>query len=248
MRKALGAAGAVAAVLLVFACSASSSHPPVENCQGNCTGGGGGGGGSGSGSSGVGGDSGGDAPMGPCGVAPNSSQCVLYMGRQCCTQLKGCTGSIACQNLFECVNACGAGTTCQNMCDQAFPTGQGAYQLLVQCAQTAGSPCTESGTGDPCGSFGYPCALDLTCNGTWCTLTRECVADSDCTGIGPGGGNELGLANACIRLAGGATECAPGCRTPQDCSIFPGTTCIHAFDATGSDAFVCGSITDAATE
>jgi hypothetical protein len=151
--------------------------------------------------------------------------------------------------LWECVIACGGGTTCVNQCEQSFPTAQSTYQLLSTCAQTPGSPCTESGTGDPCGSFGYPCAINLTCNGQWCT--RTCSQDSDCTGIGPGGNNNVGLGqpNRCVRLTGGATTCEPGCMGVQDCSVaFPGTTCVTATDASGSPTFVCGALGDAATE
>lgn len=251
MRKAIGAAGAIAAVLLAFACSSSSpSHPPVEGCQGTgCVGGSGGGGSSGSGgsSSGSSGGTGDDASSGPCGLPSSSSQCLLYLGRQCCTLLQGCTGDATCENLLACVNACGGGATCVNTCEQSFPRAANTYEMLDTCARTAGSPCTESGTGDPCGSLAYPCTSNLSCNGTWCT--RPCSSDADCTGIGPNGGNELGFPNACIRLSGGATTCAPGCQRAQDCNtIFPGTTCVLGNDASGSTAFVCGYIGDAAAE
>jgi hypothetical protein len=244
MRKALGAAGALAAVLLAFACSSSSSRPPAESCQGNC-GGGGGGGGGGAGSSSGGFDSGGGEDVSfNCGVPSNASQCTLCLATRCCTQLNGCTSDINCNNLGVCVTRCGGGSTCINTCEQAYPTGTSLYEALSSCSQACAA-CTESGSGDPCGGLSsYPCAANLSCNSLWCT--RACTQDSDCTGLGENGGNYLGNPNVCIRTGGGLLACAPSCTSPGDCTAFSGTICAVATDASGSMVSSCGSVTDAA--
>lgn len=246
MRKFLGAAGAFAAGLIVFACSASSSHPPVEGCQGAC-GGGGGGGGSGGGGSGGPSDSGlaGDVSFN-CGEPSNASQCSLCLATNCCTQLTGCDTDVNCSGLVTCINLCGGGATCISMCQMHYGAGVAAYDALSSCSQRC-AVCSESGTGDPCGSLSsYQCASTVSCNGLWCT--RTCTQDSDCTGLGQNGGNYLGNSNACVRTTTGGLTCSPGCNSVQDCSAFTGTTCRIATDASGSTVFVCGSITDAAAE
>jgi hypothetical protein len=231
------------AVLLAAACSASSSLPPVEGT------GGGGGGGGGGGSSGAGRDGGGrdgaGSDSGTCGVGPNSSQCDQCLASRCCLQLQSCTGNPGCNSLLRCVNACGGGAACVNNCEQNFPTGVGSYAALSSCSQAC-LACRESGVGDPCGSGGYPCAAGLTCNGAWCT--RPCNRDSDCVGMGAGGDNYLGFGNVCVRGSAGPS-CSPGCMLPNDCSGFPGDSCVVAIDAaTGANVFACGSIRDASAE
>jgi hypothetical protein len=250
MRNPFGAVCGIAAVLVVFACSSSSSHPPVENgCKGaGCIGGGsGGGGGSSGGASSSGGtDGGGDDASITCGVPSNAAQCTLCLANQCCTQLTACTDDMNCNNLGFCITRCGGGSMCVNTCEQAYPTGTSLYEALSSCSQACAT-CTESGTGDPCGGLStYPCTANLTCNGQWCT--RTCSQDSDCDGLGQNGGNYLGFANACIRTSSGALTCAPGCMQAGDCAAFAGTTCRVATDAAGSTVSVCGSISDAATE
>ncbi len=263
MRKPFGAVCGVAAVLVVFACSSSSSRPPVDNgCKGTgCIGGGSGGGGGSSGGSGGGGgssssgcpsSSGGIADSGEgdastiCNVSSNASQCTLCLAHQCCTQLTACTDDMNCNNLGLCITRCGGGSTCVNTCEQAFPTGSSLYDALSTCSQACAT-CTESGTGDPRGGLStYPCSVNLTCNGQWCT--RSCTQDSDCNGLGQNGGNYLGFTNACIRTSSGALTCAPGCMAAGDCAAFAGTTCRVATDASSCTVSICGSISDAATE
>jgi len=249
MRKALGAACAIAAVLVVFACSSSTSHPPVENgCKGaGCIGGGSGGGGSsGASSSGSIADSGeGDVTI-TCGVPSNAAQCSLCLAQKCCTQLTGCTGDMDCNNLGLCITRCGGGSTCINTCEQSFPAGTSLYEALSSCSQGCAT-CSESGTGDPCGGLSsYPCTANLTCNGQWCT--RTCTTDADCVGLGQSGGNYIGNPNACIKATGGIQECYPGCMQAGDCAAFSGTICRTATDASGATVSVCGSVSDAASE
>ncbi|HEX8791594.1 MAG TPA: hypothetical protein VF765_11635 [Polyangiaceae bacterium] len=247
MRKALGFASAAAVVLLAFACSPSSSHPPVEGCGGAGCGSSGGGASSGGTSSSGGTDGGGDDAATNCGVPSNGSQCSLCLADKCCTQLTGCTQDMACNSVSGCVLACGGGSTCITMCENTFPAGTTLYEELSSCAQRC-IPCTEEGTGDPCGGLtSYACASTLSCNGQWCT-PATCTQDSDCTGLGQSGGNYLGRANACVRGANGGLTCAPGCMSPGDCSAFSGAICRVATDASGSLVSVCGSVTDAATE
>lgn len=249
VRKALGAACATAAILLVFACSSSSARPPVEGCQGSDCVGGGGGAGSSSSSGGVSGDdasTGDDATTGPCGVPANASQCETCVAQRtsCCSDLQTCIASTTCRAMLGCVSACGGGSTCVNECCTTYPTECGTYQQISTCEQSC-QPCVESGVGDACGGLSYPCAANLTCNGSWCT--RTCNMDSDCAGIGPGGGNYLSFPNRCIHTSAGNNTCAPGCMVPQDCSGFPGATCVVAMDAaTAANVFVCGALGDAA--
>jgi hypothetical protein len=251
MRKPFGASCGIAAVLVVFACSSSSSRPPTENgCKGTgCIGGGSGGGGGSSGgasSSGSIADSGEGDITTICGVPSNASQCSLCLANQCCTQLTGCRTDMNCYNIDLCVIRCGGGSTCINTCEASFAAGTSLYEALSSCAQGC-AICLESGTGDPCGGLGsYPCTVNLTCNGLFCS--RTCVTDSDCTGIGPEGGNYIGNPNACIKTTGGLQACAPGCTSPGDCAAFAGTICRTATDASDTTVSVCGSVSDAATE
>ncbi len=125
-----------------------------------------------------------------------------------------------------------------SQCEQQYGSGVFLYGNLTSCLTLNCAVCTELGAGDPCAPHGPACNTGLTCSGLWCT--RACGGSSDCAGLGPGGGNALGPANACIRSAAGGT-CAPGCATDADCVAFPGTYCFATIASDGLSVQVCVS-------
>jgi hypothetical protein len=194
-----------------------------------------------------GGSSGGEggADGGSCAVSAGDSQCGQCAGASCCSELTECQNNTACTNVLNCEDDCSNGSACITACEQQFPTGVSTLSLLSSCLTHDCPVCDESGVGDPCGPQYPSCVTGLTCNGLWCA--EGCVKSTDCVGIGAGGANTLGFANACMVASHGNT-CTPGCAgDPSACNDFPGTYCFATTDDDGSVVSVCSRLPDAST-
>jgi hypothetical protein len=233
-------ASAAAVLLTIVACSTNSLPAASGDCvvvDGSfCTpkviGGGSSGGGEGG------------AEGGSCSASAGTSQCGVCAGTSCCSELEQCSDNTACTNLLSCEDDCN-GSPCVTACQQQFPTGTATLEILSSCLARDCPICEESGVGDPCGPQYYPCETGLTCNGLWCA--KACVNSSNCAGIGPGGTNTLGFANACMATPHGNT-CTPGCGgSASACADFPGTYCFTTTDDDGNVVSVCAALPDAST-
>ena len=122
--------------------------------------------------------------------------------------------------------------------------------IVVGAAVTAAVPgylqgCTQTGVGDPCTSNAN-CAADRTCLDGWCTADcTATTASTACSGLGPGGTNALGFANACLAVAGTGEVCVPGCTATSDCASFLDTLCLPMTAVGGATVSVCSRIADA---
>jgi len=231
----------VVAVLAIVACSSNDARPPPSGdcvvvdgstCTTSVIGGGS-----------SGGEGGADG--GGCSVTAGDSQCGQCATTSCCSELEGCHSSADCTNLLSCENTCSGGSACLMACEHQFPAGVSSLQLVSSCLARDCPICAESGVGDPCGPQFNPCETGLTCNGLWCT--RSCVRAADCAGIGGGGTNTLGFANACMATSHGDL-CTPGCAGAAGaCVDFPGTYCFATTAADGSNVSVCAALPDAST-
>jgi hypothetical protein len=225
----------VAGCLAVVACSSSNSHPPaLDDCISDA------------------------APCSPpvvvggsvsenddgssgCMVNPMDSLCAQCANASCCAQLGACYASADCQNLMNCELNCG-NNACTNGCQQQFPHSVTSLDALTLCVTIKCSVCNQSGVGDPCVAQAGACNPGLSCGGLWCT--RTCAGASDCTGLGPNGGNELGRENECVRSAANGDMCFAGCMTDSDCAAFPGTYCLSTTSADGLSIMICASSPD----
>jgi hypothetical protein len=232
----------VLAWLVVGACSASPDRPPElgkcefedASCPATTAGGGA-----------QGGEEG-DANT-ACSVNPADSQCAQCQEASCCPSLNACSESMDCQNLVDCEEACtGAGNCIPGYCESKSPNGVSPLATLTACIQANCAVCSQLGVGDPCNPFAPACNPGLVCNGLWCT--KACVRSTDCGGLGAGGGNQLGLPNACIVTSTAGEECQPGCTQDADCSTFPGAFCFATTSSDGLSVRVCVSPPDAGAD
>ena len=180
-----------------------------------------------------------------CEVDGGSAQCDQCIATSCCTEITTCESDTPCANLLSCEDGCNASVSCLTDCQNEFPTGVGDLQAIVTCETTRCTVCNQSGVGDPCGEAFAPCASGLTCNGLWCT--KPCANPSDCTGLGAGGTNELGLPNTCVHGSAGDT-CVPECVSSTDCVDFPGTFCFSTIAIDATTVSVCTGLPDASDQ
>jgi hypothetical protein len=229
----------VAAALVLAACSSGSARPPdLGDClstDGGCTVSPGGGGGSSSD----------DGSTTTCGVSADDSMCTLCAGESCCAGLSTCFGNAGCQNLLNCEESCGGFASCVTACEDQFAASLTAFDELETCLTTRCPVCSQAGVGDPCIPGETACNAGLVCQRSWCT--KACVGSTGCTGLGAGGGNALGLPNACIATTSGDI-CFPGCASDSDCAEFPGTYCFATTAIEGAGLQVCTPFPDAGTE
>jgi len=234
---------AATAVLFLVACSAEPRPPELGNCVGqgdaSCVpsplGAGSPAGGASDGSAD---DQGQGASV--CNAGPSPSQCNACAAADCCTPLSVCMPPTTCNTLLACVNDCAGASACIEGCEQRYLDGVTALDAVESCLNLKCPICSESGVGDPCAS-GYPCIAGESCNGLWCT--KACARASDCTGIGPGGGNFAGEPAACLATSGGDL-CTPGCSSDADCTDFPGTYCRPTTSVDGLAVSICSALPD----
>ncbi len=234
--------GALAA-LLPAACSQSPSRPPdlgpCEVDDASCT------------ATSLGGGTGGgeDAATsaGACPSSAGDSQCAICEETSCCTPFVACTGNMDCNNLLNCERMCSGAVGCASMCETG-PQVNGESMLgnFTSCVETKCPICSELGIGDPCVPLGVACNPGLTCSGLWCT--KACLRSTDCVGLGGGGGNTLGLPNACIETAGAGGQCFAGCNTDADCVAFPGSFCFATTSSEGLSVQICQPPPDAGAD
>lgn len=219
------------------ACSVTDDHPPqlgtCGSADASCPTMIGVGGGSGGGDGGAG---------GACTVSAGDSQCGLCTTAQCCSLLEACGSKADCSNLVSCENQCLGAAGCVGACQTQFPAGVAGLNTLDACISGKCAVCRELGAGDPCAG-GAACNPGLTCNGRWCT--KPCLHSTECTGLGPGGTNTGGLANACIPGTSAGEICFPGCLSDADCAAIPGSFCFTTPSAEGQTVTVCQSTPDA---
>jgi hypothetical protein len=234
---------ALVALLLgaAAACSAASPRPPIlADCQASDAAGcstqiAGSGGGPG--------DDSGAAVSCAGSDLSGSSQCTQCAGLRCCASLTTCFQSTDCQNLLNCEEGCGAVATCIDNCASQFPSATATFNELETCLRGMCTVCGESGIGDPCGGAATGCATGLTCVEGWCS--EACTSSSTCAGLGPDGTNAVGLANACLTIAGTGDVCVPSCTTDSDCTDFAGTFCFTTTAVGGNTVQVCARAADA---
>jgi hypothetical protein len=217
------------------ACSSSSAPPALQGCHGDagCNTGSGGGGSGGGGSSG-----GDDASTGACGASESASQCDQCANGKCCSELTDCGTDTSCENLLNCWDDCGT-TACQSACKTQYSGAPLAlFEKLLSCIATDCPVCAQLGTGDPCSTSSGSTACNplLSCGGEWCT--KPCSKNSDCGGLGAGGGNFTGNPNVCRHVAAG-DYCFPGCASNADCGDFPNTYCLQTTDLQNDTVLVC---------
>jgi hypothetical protein len=142
----------------VVSCSSNSAYPPeLGNCvptgDASCTTpdpGGGGGSSPGGGDSGTG-DTG--ITVSGCGTAQNllasqNTSCIPCVegeaeagGDGCCGADQACSAISACTNLLSCMLGCAAtDVTCQDSCENTYPTGVNAYNGFAACLSQNCSP------------------------------------------------------------------------------------------------------------
>ena len=189
----------------------------------------------------VGGGTGGamDSGAATCSVNAGNSQCGLCEVKQCCSVLESCVNDPSCKGLLDCENACVGAANCNSSCLAKYPQGQGGLNTVTACALAKCPVCSQLGVGDPCSTGtcnpGLSCEDDL-----WCT--EPCLHSSDCVGLGPGGGNTLGLPNECLPTG----TCYAGCTTNNDCLGIPGTFCNTVMSIEQIPVTVCQPMQDAA--
>jgi hypothetical protein len=237
-----GVGAGLVSLVVVAACSSSSSRPPLlADCEANdagCstqTGAGGGG---------TGGDSGSASSCDQMDFS-GSSQCTQCAALECCPAFTACLiEDTTCENLYNCEAACGGVATCIDTTCAPFTSAAATFNELETCLRGKCAVCAESGIGDPCGAGAPSCAPALTCFDGWCT--QDCTASTMCTGLGPNGTNVLGFANACLTIAGTGDVCVPGCASNSDCDVdFADTFCFGTTDVGGTAVQVCSRLADA---
>jgi hypothetical protein len=144
---------------------------------------------------------------------------------------------------MSCADNCGGSSNCVNDCESQYITSVNALVAFDSCLDQKCVICAESGVGDPCFPQESTCVVGLTCAGSWCT--KSCARESDCTGIGPLGGNLLGPENACIHSTSLGNVCYPGCLTDSDCDSFPGSYCFATTSLDNLAVSVCVGAPDA---
>jgi hypothetical protein len=184
------------------------------------------------------GDDAGDEAASSCSTGAGASQCDQCVDANCCSFLSACVAQTDCQNLPNCIDGCIDDVPCQNACMSMYADALALYDDLGSCVTVKCPICSASGIGDPC-SARYACESNLTCNGSYCTI--PCSASSDCTGIGPGGGNMQGTANVCVYVAGAGNTCVPTCGNNGNCT---GLYCKLTTAIEGTQVQVCSSFPD----
>jgi len=240
-RVGVGARGLGVALALATACSSASSRPPLlGDCQANDAGC--------STQIGVGGKGGDDSGSGAsCDQMDlsGSSQCTQCAGQQCCSALTACFNDTECVNLYDCEEGCGGVASCVKAECGMYSGALATFNEVETCLIGKCAVCTESGVGDPCTSNAN-CAADRTCLDGWCTADcTATTASTACSGLGPGGTNALGFANACLAVAGTGEVCVPGCTATSDCASFLDTLCLPMTAVGGATVSVCSRIADA---
>jgi hypothetical protein len=185
--------------------------------------------------------SGGDGGSSICNAGASASQCDTCANAHCCTQLSMCTTTNQCNNLLSCVMGCGGASACIDGCNQTYPASVPTLEAIDTCLTLECAVCAEAGVGDPCTPGASTCVADLTCSALGCT--QECAHSSDCGGIGANGGNLTGQPNACIATAHGEF-CSPGCATNDDCARFPGTFCATTTSVDSLAVSICSTLPD----
>jgi hypothetical protein len=181
-----------------------------------------------------------------CSAGPSASQCQACVSANCCAYLNACTASTECSNLLSCVLACaGAGVSaCIDGCNGRYQGSVTALNDVESCLTLKCPICSESGIGDPCAPGVDACISGLTCNDFWCTSPDRCTKGSDCLGIGPNGGNDLGFANECIAIGSG-NFCTPSCVIDTESSgCVSGTFCHTTTSVDGLTVSVCATLPD----
>ncbi len=233
----------VALAWVVFsACSASPAHPPeLGVCEVNDAG---------CPAATVSGASGGAEDGGSsssaCSVAAGDAQCTQCADANCCTTFGACMENTDCWNLLNCEQSCSGAAGCVGSCVAQSADGVTLLDQFTSCLETRCPVCSQLGTGDPCSSAGVACNPGLSCSGLWCT--KACVHSTDCVGLGAGGGNALGLQNACIATPTAGEECFPGCASDSDCSAIPGAFCFATTSSDGLSVRVCTAPLDAGAD
>ena len=182
----------------------------------------------------------GEGGTGPiaCPVSAGDSQCDQCVDAKCCQPFATCNDSLDCGNLLRCEQqTCTGALDCVANCEMQSPKGVALLNSLTTCIEARCPVCSQLGIGDPCTPFGVACNPGLVCNGFWCS--KACTRSTDCVGLGVGGGNTLGLPNACIVTATVGEECQPGCNQDSDCSEFPGSFCFVTTSAVGTSVSFC---------
>ncbi len=182
-----------------------------------------------------------------CQVSAGDSRCDQCANASCCQPLSMCSESLDCQNLLNCERqTCTGALDCVGNCQSQAPKGVALLDSLTTCIEAKCPVCSQLGIGDPCSPFGIACNPGLVCNGLWCS--KACTRSTDCVGLGAGGGNALGLPNACIFAAAVGDECQPGCNQDSDCSEFPGSFCFATSSSEGAAVRVCVPPPDAGAD
>ena len=229
-----------AGLLVATACSSASPLPPLlADCDAGCTTQTGVGGG------GVGDDSGSAASCDQMDFS-GSSQCDQCAAAQCCSALTGCLSSedTECKSLYMCEESCGGLATCVSSECGSYLGALATFNELETCLLGKCAVCSESGIGDPCTGSANGCATGLTCTDGWCSVDcTASTASTACSGLGPGGTNALGFANACLTIPAAGDVCVPGCASNADCP--PETLCLPATAVGGAMVQVCSRIADA---
>ncbi|HTB73298.1 MAG TPA: hypothetical protein VK762_08630 [Polyangiaceae bacterium] len=237
------AAAALTWVVLA-ACTVTPSTPPdLGSCDAD------GGAPCGAGAVGGGGTSGGGdggTSSSTCSVSAGDSQCDQCASSSCCPSFAACTQSADCENLLRCEQSCAGAAGCTTNCQSQSPNGVGLLNTLTACIDVRCPVCSQFGVGDPCVAQASTCNPGLSCSGLWCT--KACTRSTDCEGLGAGGGNALGLPNACMLTTAAGRQCVPGCQTDADCTSFPGSFCFATTSADGLSVQVCTPPPDAGAD
>ena len=193
MRKqCLSAPFALLAVLMIVACSGTSTGPGTPTKGRGLFGGGGG----------TTTADGGIVPS-SCAQSTADDSCTACLKQSCCTQTLGCGNDPECIAIFNCAGEC-ADDACIKTCLDSHPKGQASVQTVINCEQqSCVAACEGDGSGTTPGPAADSCLPNTPQDPSYCPNLPNKQVVKDCPNGSPSA--------ACVLSPTGASNvyCCP---------------------------------------